>query len=158
MGKIDKEKMFMYVYTQLKKGNFKHWYNDVLELDSFTLQKFIDKNEVYFKDMILNPIVEILYIGIQTSKILNKDLKIDEFIKLCDNTNKLELFQINLFIDEACCDESYDFKTDVLYNIKEIILYSTFEYVNEFYKLSELEIDSFLLFGKNLFYEIQTQT
>lgn len=159
MEKVDKKKLLLYVFTLLKNEKFKHWNDDVLELDSNILKDLIDKNDVYFKFKILKPIIETLNIAIQTSKILDKELTIDGFFELCHKTDKLDLTYIYSFIDDDTYEQLESFIIlDILDNIKEIILYSIFEYVHEFYKFCEMEIDSFSLFDENLFYIIQTQS
>lgn len=149
-----KELLLSVVFTQLKNENFKHWSDDVLELDSDVLKYFIDMDETIVKEYI-NFLIDLT----TTSKYSNNNIDFESFVSLCRNPI-LEGSILNcveeIYYDEDCCNDYL--RMDVMYNVFEILLYSIFEYVNEYYKLSDIEISSFLCFGKNLFYDIQTQS
>ena len=157
MEKVDKKKLLLYVLTQLKNGKYyRYWDDQIISCDSPTLKSFVSENEILVKKYIN------FLIGIKTSDFFNTNIDGDSFIQLCRNS-KLETV-ISEYVEdvygvdiEECDDETDSFSTYTSNGITDMLLNSIFEYVNEFYKLSEMEIQSFILFGKNLFYDIQTQ-
>lgn len=149
MKNINKEGISEYVFTQLKKGNFKHWNEETLELDSLTLVDYINMKETTVKEYINSLINE------TTLKKSKKDINFEIFYKLCKKTI-LKQSILNC-VEEIFWDDdsyNYNFKLDVMYSVLEILLYSIFEHLSEYHKLSDIEIDSFLIFGKNLFCDI----
>ena len=75
MKNINKEGISEYVFTQLKKGNFKHWNEETLELDSLTLVDYINMKETTVKEYINSLINE------TTLKKSKKDINFEIFEK-----------------------------------------------------------------------------
>lgn len=157
---IDKEKLLMYIFIQLKNGNFDSENKDEYILDSQIIN-FIKENESSLK-LDLEKYVELFLNALTASAIFEKELSDERFSQLINNykfKNKGWLSTTvyygiyNYIVANGVYDKEYIIKAK--HKVINILLKSIYKFGNEYINLSTDEIKSFFIFGRNFFQETQ---
>jgi len=134
----EEKKVVLYVTTLMKKeGVFNY---------------FVDENIDIVKELIFT------LIKFKKSDIFNNNIDEDTFINIClgDRLKEIIVYYHYDFEDEWLYDSDKIESKSV--ELSEILLSVIYKYVIEYMEYTELEMDSFIIFGKNLFYEIRYET
>lgn len=157
---IDKEKLLMYIFIQLKNGNFDSENKDEYILDSQIIN-FIKENESSLK-LDLEKYVELFLNALTTSVIFEKELSDESFSQLINNyqfknkewlTTTVYYGIYNYILANGGYDKEYIIKA--ILKVINILLKSIYKFGNEYINLSTDEIKSFFIFGRNFFQETQ---
>lgn len=155
--KINRKELLLYIFIQLKNGNFNSENKDEYILDSQIIN-FI-KEEKYSIKRELEKYVELFLNALTTSVIFEKELNDESFSQLINNYKlkdkkllKIVYYRIsNYIVTNGVYDEEYEIK--VTHKVVNILLKSIYKLGNEYLNLSTDEIKSFFIFGRNFFQE-----
>lgn len=137
------KKVLLYVMTILSKD----------ETDNWLMSEFISENTCLVQELIEN----LLYLK---SDEFNSDyLDNHTYVNMC-LTQRLQsgLVDYTLNYDEDIWYENNSTYDSEAKDIGEMFLYTIYQYVLEYMQYTEIELDSFIIFGKNLFYETRYET
>lgn len=157
---LDKKKLLMYIFIQLKNGNFDSENKDEYILDSQIIN-FIKEKEYSLK-MDLEKYVELFLNALTTSVIFEKELSNESFLQLINNyqfknkewlTNTVFYGIYNYVVSNCGYEKEYIIKA--IDKVINILLKSIYKFGNEYINLSTDEIKSFFIFGRNFFQETQ---
>jgi len=134
-------KVGLYIYNQMKKGKFIYWDENTIELDGIHLFNIIDNNK-----NLLN------YYMNNLSKSYSNDMSftLSKFIELNLNNSSLSLSN---YIYDIYSDDDYSNNTIrfIIESVSKMFLTTLYEYFTQCIKLSDLEINSIILFDRNFF-------